>query len=268
LPAFAGAEVVRDFSFELKDPKAYGAYTVVFHETGSETTGAPVAPLTRYSLRFPSGISLRRQFLAKRFFCNVAKLRETRDLDTCKKARLGTGRALVQVFSQGNVLLFGEPIPAHLYFFFVKPAKGAVFSMVNFSIPDASAPVVRNNPVVRDTRPLLQINVYNDPTPDGLFGYRFELPVSIAGLPFSAMKVDSTFPGLTLTKRVRRCVRSSAAAGAARCRKKRTRIKRIFWATPPKCPASGKLAFQISYTYAALPASTVTHEIPCLRFPR
>jgi hypothetical protein len=269
--AFAGAaraEVIRDFSFELNDPQPYGAYTVVFHESASDTASALVAPLTRYTLRFPAGMSLRREFLTKRSLCDAGRLLQTRNPATCKNAQLGTGRALVQLVGPNNALLFGEPIPATLFFFLAEPMKrGAVASMLSLGIPDPSAPVVKKYPIIQANKPLLEIHLFNDPTPDGVFGYRFELPVSIAGLPFSALKVDSTFPGLTLRKRVRKCARPRTT-GAARCRKKTARVRKIFWAGRPKCPRSGMLTFQASYSYAALPPSTVTHEIGCLNFPR
>jgi hypothetical protein len=213
-------------------------------------------------------MSLRRAFLTKRFLCDAAKLRQTKNPPTCKHARLGTGRALVQIFGANNADLFGEPIPATLYFFLAKPmTRGAVASMLNLGIPDPSAPVVKKYPVIQANKPVLKIDLFNDPTPDGVFGYRFELPVSILGLKFSALKVDSTFPGLTFRKRVRGCVRPRAA-GTARCRKRTSRVKKIFWAGPPKCPASRMLTFLASYQYVALPQSTVTHQVPCLQFPR
>jgi hypothetical protein len=268
-PAPTPAEVVADFSFELKNLKPYGAYTMAYHEWSYDTTGAFVPPWARQFLRLPAGISLRPQFFRKRFLCDVAKLRDTRSPETCRKAQIGKGTVRVRVFSATDKTpLFGEPIPGHVYFFLTKPAKGAAFSFVNFGVPDASAPVVKNNPVVRDTRAILQANVFNDPTPDGLFGYRVELPVTIGGLPFSDERVDVTFPGRTLRRGVRRCVTPSRGQAAARCRKRRTRVKRIFWGTPPTCPASGKLTFQAFYSFLGLQPRTITHQIPCPRFPR
>jgi hypothetical protein len=256
----AGAEVVRDFTFQLKDPKASGAYTVTFSERSSDTSGAAVPPLTRYSLRFPLGMSIRREVLKKRVLCDGEKLKSEKDRSVCKRAQIGGGKAEAELLDANDNRLLDEPVPANLYFFLGRSTKkGAVASMLILVVPDASAPIVNNNPSIRNARLVGEAPFFNDPTPDGLFGYRLELPPALGGLRYNAFKGDYSFPGLTITKRVRKCVSSRAG----KCRRKRFGTKKIFWITTPKCPASGKLAFQASYTYTTLPQMTLTREISC-----
>jgi hypothetical protein len=268
-PAVARAEVVRNFGFELKNFKPFGAYTVVYSERSSDTTGAAVPPLTRYVLRFPLGMSIRREVLRKQFLCNLTKLRQMRTRKTCQHAQLGSGKAEADLLDANDKRLLSAPVPADLYFFLAKPTKkGAVASMLILVVPDASAQIVKTIPAIRDSRLVGEASFFNDPTPDGLFGYRLELPPAIAGLRYNALKGDFAFPGLTVTKRVRKCVRSSTATKTAKCRKKKSRTKRIFWITRPKCPSSGRLTFQATYNYAVLPPMTLNRDIPCPEFAR
>jgi hypothetical protein len=265
----ARADVVRDFSFQLKDPKPHGAYTLTYSERSFDTTGAAVPPLTRYSLRFPLGMSIRREVLTKRLLCDGAKLRQEKDRRVCKRAQIGAGKAEADLLDANDHRLLSTPVPANLYFFLGKSTKNlAVASMWILAVPDASAPIVRNNPGIKDARLVGEAPYFIDPTPDGLFGYRLELPPALGGLRYNAFKGDFSFPGLTLTKRIRRCVSSSAVTTAGKCRRKRLRTKRVFWITAPKCPASGKLTFQASYSYATLPPMTFTREISCPNFAR
>jgi hypothetical protein len=263
-PTVARADVVRDFSFGLKDFRAHGAYTVNFSERSSDTSGAAVPPLTRYSLRFPLGMSIRPELLRKRFLCDAKKLRQEKDRRVCKHAQIGAGRAEAELLDANDKRLLDVPIPARLYFFLAKATKkGAVASMLVLAVPDASAPIVRDNPTIRGTRLIGEAPFFKDPTPDGLFGYRLELPPALGGLRYNAARGDYTFPGLTVKKRVRRCVASSEKALATKCRRKKSRTRRIFWITRPKCPPSGKLTFQATYNYVSLPAMTLNREVQC-----
>jgi hypothetical protein len=271
-PIAARADVVRAPGVQFADLKPYGAYTVVFSERSFDTTGAAVPPLTRYTVRFPVGMSIRGQFLKKRFLCageKLRQLRERKDPGACRNARLGGGKAEAEVLDANDMRLLNVPVPARIHFFLGKATQpGAVASMVILAVPDASAPIVKANPGIRAARLLGEAHFFDDPTPDGLFGYRLELPVALGGLRYNAARGDFRFPGLTLRKRVRECVRSGRGGGTAKCRKRRARVKRIFWAKPPKCPASGKLTFQADYRYRALPPMTITRQIPCPPFER
>jgi hypothetical protein len=265
----AHADVVRDFSFQLKDPRAHGAYTVTYSERSFDTTGAVVPPLTRYSLRFPLGMSIRREVLTKRLLCDSRKLQLEKDRRVCRNAQIGQGKAEAELLDATEKRLTSVPIPANLYFFLGKSTKkGAVASMWILAVPDASAPIVSANPSIRNARLVGEAPYFNDPTPDGLFGYRLELPPALGGLRYNALKGDYSFPGLTLSKRIRKCVSRSGVTAAGKCRRKSSRTKKIFWVTPPKCPASSRLTFQASYNYAVLPPTTLNREIPCPKFAR
>jgi hypothetical protein len=260
-PGAALAAVVRDFSFELK-PRAHAAYTIVFSERSFDTTGEAVPPLTRYSLRFPLGMSIRRAVLVKRLLCDPAKLRRLKDRKVCRHAQIGAGRAEAELLDSSNRRVLSAPIPSNLYLFLAKPTtKGAVATMLMLVVPDESAPIVRMTPNIRNTRVVGEAPFFDDPTADGAFGYRMELPPSIAGLRYNILRGSYSFPGLSLVKRERRCAGSRSRT---RCRRKRSVTRRIFWLRHPKCPPSGKLRFQASYSYATLPSTTVTREVPCL----
>jgi hypothetical protein len=262
-PGAAFAEVVRDFSFELK-PRAHGAYTIVFSERSFDTTGAAVPPLTRYSLRFPLGMSIRRAVLVKRLLCDPEKLRRLKNRKVCRHAQIGAGRAEAELLDSSNRRVLSTPIPSNLYLFLAEPTtKGAVATMLMLVVPDESAPIVKTIPNIRNTTVIGEAPFFTDPTADGAFGYRMELPPSIAGLRYNILKGRYSFPGLTLVKRVHRCADSPSGP---RCRRKRSATRRIFWLRRPKCPASGKFTFQASYSYAILPSTTVNREIPCPKF--
>jgi len=264
-PSTARAEIVRDFGFELKNPTVNGAYTVVFSERSSDTTGVPVPPLTRYSLRFPRGMSIRREALTKRLLCDPEKLRRFKNTRVCRRAQIGAGRAEAELLSSNDQRVLSAPIPSNLYLFLAKPTtRGSVATMLMLVIPDASAPIVKTIPNIRNTRLVGEAPFFDDPTADGLFGYRMELPPAIGGLRYNILEGKYSFPGVTLTKRVRGC---GGSRQVPRCRRARVRRKRVFWLTRPKCPASHTLAFQATYSYAALPSLALTREIPCLNFP-
>jgi hypothetical protein len=264
-PASSRAEIVRDFSFKLKGLKASAAYTVVFSERSFDTTGAPVPSLTGYSLRFPLGMSIRPEVLRRRLFCDREKLRRFKNPRVCKNAQIGSGRAEADLLDANDKRVLSAPIPSDLYLFLAKPTtRGAVTTMLMLVVPDARAPIVKTIPNIRNTRLVGEAPFFDDPTADGIFGYRMELPPAIGGLRYNILEGSYSFPGVTLARRARKCRGSNAAP---RCRRRRSRVKSIFWLTRPKCPASRKLAFRATYSYAALPSLTLTREIPCPKFP-
>ncbi len=92
-----------------------------------------------------------------------------------------------------------RPIPADLEMFWTKPAPGAVASFAIIGIPDERAPVVRDNPTVRETDPVVNVNFFNEPTPDGLYDYKVVLPTGpVNGISISVAEVKVTVTGLTL----------------------------------------------------------------------
>jgi hypothetical protein len=284
--AVAQGEVVQQFSYQIKDIKTWGGYTVVFSSRSYDASGGIPAPLNENYQRLPKGAVVRKEFRNKRFYCDAKKLVDqlrmnkpanVRFIDflnrtlrgkkvppkssknlvaVCRFARIGSGSVLV------DARPFVEPpIPAGIELFWTKPDKGAAATFAVVGIPDESAPIVRDNPTIRETRPVLNVSFYNDPTPDGLYQYKLVLPTGpIAGINISVEEVRVTVPGLTYVKKT--CARRKRG----RCVKRKT--KRLFWFTQPTCPASGKLSFQAFYGYASIPDQTKTIEIPCPNFRR
>jgi hypothetical protein len=257
----ARAEVVQEFNYQLKDIKPYGAFTVVFDFRSYDTTGAAPPPLTSGFLRFPAGAKIRREFLTQRFLCDVKKLDQTKDPKTCRNAEVGRGRVVVDTRPFTT-----ETIPAKIYLFLAKGTEPkAVASIAILGIPDDSAPIVRNNPFIRETKVVLRANFFNDPTADGLFGYKLVLPTGpIRGINISVAELNVTVPGLTFTKRQRMCTRRNSG----RCVRTKLKTTKLYWFVVPKCPPSGKYSFQAVFGYAALPTATRTVELSCPRFKR
>ena len=261
LVAVAQAAVVHDFGVELRDEKPYGAATLHLTEKIYDTTGAVVPAALNGTAWLPKGISIRQQFLKKPYVCDLRKLNETKNPSVCRRARIGTGSALIDIRP-----LLAEPFPVNLEIFLAKATnKGAVASYAVFGIPDQRAPIVRNIPGIRDARAMLIGSIFNDPTPDGLYGYRMEDPFTQLGIRFRVAEAEATFPGLTITKRVRTCARTRLRRGSG-CGKLKSKAKRIFWVRPPECPASGKLSWKAELRLEGGITLSTVRETPCPRF--
>jgi hypothetical protein len=258
LTALAQAAVVHQFRVELLDEKPYGAATVHLTEKTYDTAGG-VPPATLSGTAWlPKGISIRPRFLKKPYVCDLRRLNETKDPSVCRRARLGTGRALIDMRP-----LLAETFPVNLQIFLAKAkVKGAVASYGVFGVPDQRAPLVRNNPGIRNARALVIGAIFDEPTPDGLYGYRLEDPFTQIGIKFSVAEAEATLPGLTITKRVRTCARPRRRSGS-RCRKTKTKVKRIFWVTPPDCPASRKLSWKADLELEGGISLSSVWETPC-----
>jgi hypothetical protein len=287
--AIAQAVVVQEFSFQIKDIRSWGGYTVVFNSRSYEPSGGIPDELKENYLRLPAGATVPKVFRNKRFYCEAKKLVDQVRMDkgsgrftpfinkllkgkktipknnkslikTCRYARIGTGRVLV------DARPFEErPIPADLMMFWTKPAPGAVAAFAIVGIPDERVPVVQENPTVRETVPVINANFYSEKTPDGLFDYKLVLPTGpINGIRISVAEVKVTTTGLTFTKKVRKCAKKRGG----KCVKRKTTLKRTFWFTQPPCPPSGKLSFEAFYGYDTAPDQLKRSEIPCPDFRR
>jgi hypothetical protein len=273
MAAAAQGVVVQEFSFQIKDIKKWGAFTVVFNSRSYEPNGGIPDELKQNYLRLPAGSTVPKVFRQKKFYCRTKKLVDQvrRDkgsgrftpyinnllkgkktipknskslIKTCRYARIGTGRVLV------DARPFEErPIPADLQMFWAKPAKGAVAAFEIVGIPDERVPVVQENPTVRETVPVVAANFYSEKTP-------------VNGIRISVAEVNVTTTGLTHTKKTRKCTRKRGG----KCVKRTTSTKRKFWFTEPPCPASGKLTFEAFYGYDTAPDETKRVEIPCPDF--
>jgi hypothetical protein len=283
--ALAQGAVVQEFSFQIKDIKTWGGYTVVFSSRSYDPSGAIPAELDQNYLRLPKGAVVPKVFRNKRFYCEAKKLVDKVRMEkgsgrftpylnrllrgkkkqpksaknlvgVCKFARIGTGRVLV------DARPFEErPIPADLQMFWTKPAPGAVAAFAIVGIPDDTYPVVKDNPTVRETVPTINANFYSEPTADGLYDYKLVLPTGpINGIRISVAEVNVTTTGITYKKKI--CKKKRRG----RCVKSKT--KRSFWFTQPPCPQSGKLSFEAFYGYKTEPDQLKTISIPCPDFKR
>jgi hypothetical protein len=288
--AIAQGEVVQDFSFQVKDIKSGGRFTVQFNSRSYDPSGGVPDPLTSNYVRLPKGAVLRKQFLNKKYYCDLKKLVDQLRMDhpnapgfndlvrktvagkrvppknaksliaSCRYAHIGGGTVLVDARPYA-----ADPIPAHFEMFWTKPSKGAVGSFAAVGSADESAPVVQQNDTIRNTHPIVTIDFVNDPTPDGLYGYKIVLPVGpINGINVSFAEVHATTEGLYLSKNTSKCLKRKKG----KCVKKKSKKANLFWFTTPTCPASGQINFQASYTYAHTPAQQRTITIPCPKFKR
>ena len=162
--AVAQGVVVQEFSFQIKDIKKWGAYTVVFSSRSYDPSGGIPDELDQNYLRLPKGAKVNKVFKNKRFYCEAKKLVDKVRMDkgsgrftpylekllkgkkkppksaknlieVCRFARIGKGRVLV------DARPFEErPIPADLQMFWTKPAPGAVAAFAIVGIPDETVP--------------------------------------------------------------------------------------------------------------------------------
>jgi hypothetical protein len=268
--AVAQAVVVQEFSYQVKDVKSDGRYTVVFNSRSYDPSGGIPDELNELYQRLPKGATVPKAFRKKKYYCEAKKLvdkvrlekgsgrftpylekllkgkkREPRNpkrlVDVCRFARIGKGRVLV------DARPFEErPIPADLQLFWTKPAPGAVAAFAIIGIPDERFPVVAENPTVRETVPTLNANFYSEPTPDGLFEYKLVLPAGpVNGIRVSVAEVSVTVEGLTLVKKTKKCTKRKRG----KCVRRKTTTKRLFWFTEPPCPPSGVLTFESFFGY-------------------
>lgn len=293
--AVASAEPVQQFGVQLKNVTSDGRFSVSFTSDSFDTTGAPPPVLTDASVRFPRGISIKPQFLRRERLCQTGKLRlvllarETparpygemlddlaatqrrigrqltpgglRVLDTCRKAFIGRGTFIVDARP-----LYAEPIPGLVHLFLSRPtAKGAVAGFGVMSLYDRSSPVVPEQRVIADLQPVFTLNAFDEPTPDGRYGYRVKLLPEKAGIfKFSLAQLQVQSRGIVAGTQERTCT----ARRNGRCVRYRVRRTSDFWANQPACPTSGKLPFKASYRYQTGLSSSTFIEVPCPRFTR
>ena len=291
----AFAEPVQEFGFTIRDVKPDGRYGVVFSSNSYDTTGEQPPALTTNYVRFAAGISFNPAFLRRGVLCRAELLRDTlrefpepgvyygdqlknltatlrrlrsrlkpaqaANMRTCIAARSGTGRVIADVRPY-----VPDPVPADLYLFLSTPTEpGAFASFGVLTVLDRTAAVIRDNPVLGNQRFLFAANLFNDPTPDGLYGVRLLLPPGrIGSLNFSVAELRVDNPGITRIERTRTC----AARRAGRCVRTKVTTRKLWWATPPTCPASGQLQFEATYIYETGLTTKKLLLVPCPRFQR
>jgi hypothetical protein len=292
------AEPVQQFSFQITKIKPGGRFTLIFTARTFDTTGVVPPELLSNYLRIPAGATLRKEFLKKSYFCDGRALRDSidnhlvasgqpfadrvadlksfvrllakgkskrdkRDLanaQTCLRAKIGTGTA--QIDARGTFPTLTDLIPSKFTLFFSKPTvKGAVAGFTVVGAADAHAAVVKKNPIVAAVHVALTANFFNDPTPDGLYGYKLVLPASnVNGFKISIAELRVVNTGLTILKGT--CLKTNAKH---RCTKKQKTT--VFWFSQPTCPPSGKISFLSFFQYAPpQPSITKTLELTCPQF--
>jgi len=286
--AVAQGVVVQEFSFQLKDVKPDGRYTVKFDSRSYDPSGGIPDELTSNYIRLPKGAVIRKQFLSPKYYCDLKKLvdmlrtnhpnaphfdqlikqtlkgkrtapKNAKNLiATCRFAHVGSGTVLVDARP-----FEARPIPAFLEMFWTKPSAGAVATFAIVGIPDENAPVVKENATIRNTQPIVNVNFVDDPTPDGLYQYKIVLPTGpVNGIRISVAEVHVTTQGLTLTKKKSTCAKKKKG----KCTKRKVKKTNLFWFTKPTCPPSGQISFEAFYGYAASPPQNKTIQIPCPKF--
>lgn len=297
-PAVATAEPVQQFSFQLTNLHPDGRFTLLFNARTFDTTGAVPPMLTEQWLRAPAGSVLNRAFLNRGWFCDGPALRDAlnRDLEAsgipftkriadltpfirklsrrrsrrdrrdlanalvCDRARIGDGSVVID--ARDAVRALNEPVPGRFALFFSRPTvPGAIAGFTIIGAALESAPVVRRNPIVAAVHVALNANFFNDPSPDGLYGYRLVLPTEpVQGFRVSIAEVQATVRGLTLLRGT--CLKRGRGGRCVR-RQRRT----VFWFTRPTCPPSGQIGFLGFFGYDdPQPDITKTVSLACPRF--
>ncbi len=253
ITADAGAEVMFNFTVQIKDSKKDGTYKVVLNSRTYETGGGKIEALDEIQTRLPYGMRIRKKGFPT---CSVKKLKKTRDPKTCRKSRIGGGTALADARP-----LFAEPVSSKVHMFLGKPtSKKSVASFVTLALPQSS------NTLISSVRPVLIGPVVNDPSPDRKFGYRMKQDLNIE-TPFQDLiinvpEINLTITGLTRTVRKVKCLKRSGG----KCVSKRTTKKKVSLFTDPKCPASKKLSFASSLVFKTSPPLERETQVRCFSF--
>jgi hypothetical protein len=298
LPTVAQAEPVQQFTFQLTNLTPDGRFTLVFSARTFDTTGAVPPMLTEQYTRSPAGAVFNRAFLNKGWYCDGPKLRDdlNRDLassgipftkrvadltpfirklsrsrsardrkalanaKTCDRARIGSGSVVID--ARDAIRALDEPVPGKFAMFLSGPtAPGAIAGFTVLGAAVESAPVVRRNPVVAAVHVALNANFFNDPSPDGVYGYRLELPVEpVDGFRVSLAEIQATIPGLTIARGT--CLKQGRGGRCAQVQR-----RTAFWFTRPTCPPSGQISFLTFFGYDdPQPDITKTVSLACPRF--
>jgi hypothetical protein len=294
VPAAALAYPVQEFSFQVKDIKPDGRFTVIYSSRTYDSTGGIPPALRESYLRLPLGAVVRKEFLEKKYHCDAGKLikdlqaapeqsmqfarrvdklaatikrirsrldqKALRNAESCRRSRLGEGTAQLDARPS-----FDELIPSVFYMFLGKGTQpGAVASIQIIGMPDENSGVVKRlSTAVQQTRVPLVVNFSNEPT-EGKYGYKAVLPTGrIAGVNVSLAAVRAVFRGITLKKKKVTCIKRNRG----QCVRKMVKKTNVFWVTTPRCPPSGKLSFLGFYgNDDPIPDITKTVELSCPSF--
>jgi hypothetical protein len=294
----AQAAAVQEFDYQLRDIKPDGRFTAVFTSRTYDDTGGIPPVLRENYQRLPKGAELSREVRKNKYYCDVEKLlkdlqanpepgrfasrvanlkpfikklkrsraaadrKALENAERCERGRVGDGTAQVDARP-----LLQDLIPSVFFMFLGKGTQpGALASLQILGMPDENSSIVKNLPVtVQQTRVPFILNFFNDPTPDGKYGYRIQFPTGpVAGINISIAEVRAEVRGITVKKKKTTCAKRKRG----RCVRKKVKRTNVFWFTRPECPPSGKLSFEAFYGYDSVPDITRTIELPCPQFRR
>lgn len=272
----AHAEPVQQIDVRLTDVRPDGRYAVDFSSNSFDTEGAQLPGLTRASVRIPRSIRIKPRFLRPDRLCDVGRLsgiliqtstpartygQMLGDLPRARRrvARLLSpngrtifDRCLAALWATGTVTVdarprIADPIPGRISLFLTKPTTPkAVVGVGIMSTYDVASPLARPEKLVRSLQPISTVNVFDEPSTDGQFGYRVQLlPDTLGVLGFSVAELHVRATGL-----------SDGRGGTG------------FWIARGACPASGKLPFRAEYAYETGLRSSSAVAVPCPRFVR
>lgn len=269
----ASADPVQQIGVQLTNVRPDGRFTVVFSLNSFDTSGGPPPEIFRSSLRVPRGVAIRPSFLRKDRLCDTLRLKtvlldnesdrrggsdyfallndlarterrigpklrpaDRRVLHTCRRAFLGRGKLLMD--GRGA---FADPLPGYVWVFLAKPRKeGSIGGFGMLGQTDQESKVIQRSPFLLQQKPRLFADIYNDPTPDGRYGYRVVLPrFKVSLLSFSVAELRLAVTGIS---------RDGA-----------------FWAKL-RCPARGSLSFRADYRYVGGLRQRTTIAVPCPRY--
>jgi hypothetical protein len=288
----AQAEPVQQFSIGLTDIKPGGRFTVVFRANSFDTTGAPPPLVTENTVRMAKGLTIRKEFLNKDYWCRpdklalaliaqdpgkryterlsnlAATLKRTRTklrpglepfVKTCIRSQVGRGTVLADARPA-----FDDPAPANFFLYLAKPkAKNAVAGLGVLVVLAEDSPFYKNNPFLQTLRLDFLIDIFDEPTPDGRFGYKLVLPGGGAGgVRVSLAELEAKTTGLSKDQKRVTCLTKRKG----RCVKRKVSTKKLFWLTQPACPATGQLPFESFYKYETGLTTTLGTQLPCPRF--
>lgn len=294
--AAAFAQPAQQLSFHWANATSRSKVTFEFTLQTYDTTGAVPPPLTDYYVRLPRGASVRRQFLVARYRCNGQALRDALDAHpstipftqqiadlrpfirslahsssradraaranatVCERARVGGGTA--QIDARRVTPVLSDLVPVRFAVFLSRgTAPGSIDGFAILGAAEESSPIVHRFPVLAGVHAALVGSILNDPTPDGLYGYKLLLPKGpINGLDVSIAEVSAAIHGLTIPKGT--CLKRN---GRGRCTaRQRTELDSFVL---PRCSPSGLFYAQLFAGYAPpTPSVTTTIRVPCPTF--
>ncbi len=295
--AAALAQPAQQLSFHWANVTA-GSSRVMFDFTLQtyDTTGAVPPPLTDYYVRLPRGASVRRQFLVPRYQCNGPALRDALDAHpsgipftrqiadlrpfirslvhsrsradraavanatVCERSRVGGGTA--QIDARHVTPVLSQLVPVRFAVFLSRgTAPGSIGGFAILGAAEEGSPIVQRFPVLAGVHAALAGSILNDPTPDGLYGYKLLLPKGrINGLDVSIAEVSASLHGLTIARGT--CLKRN---GRGRCTARQRADLDSF--VLPQCPPSGLLSALLYAGYAPpTPSLSTEIRLPCPTF--